>query len=220
MLLKHKITCAASGVVIAVSLLAIHLVTGNGAPEFNEKPHEAIGMVLGRETLSFLKPGGKVTVFTRDTATFKNPAMDVLLNAFKKAIKRANAPLVVHALQVDPLPPVEVPPGDFFEAMRKSAAGDVIVSFMGAPLLNDVQRSNLPEQVGAKIVVFCPGVQSERVDFQDLFQQGIVNAAVISRRPGARSEEKPKDLQGWFDQSFVEVTSKNVASLFAQPTAK
>ena len=91
---------------------------------------------------------------------------------------------------------------------------------MGAPLLNDVQRSNLPEQVGAKIVVFCPGVQSERVDFQDLFQQGIVNAAVISRRPGARSEEKPKDLQGWFDQSFVEVTSKNVASLFAQPTAK
>jgi hypothetical protein len=175
------------------------------------EPYEAAGMTLAKQALALLQPGGQITVIVRDTATFPNPASDVQLSSFKKAIRpRATIGSVV-ALQVDPLRPVEVPPGDFFELIRKTPKGSVIVSFMGPPLLNAEQRTHLRE-IQPAIVAFCSGNLCRQVDLRELFIQGLLHAAVVSRRTPTVGLP-PKDMQGWFDRSFVAITPENLTTL-------
>ena len=109
-------------------------------------------------------------------------------------------------LEVDPLRPVEVPAGDFFELIRKTPQGSVIVSLMGPPLLSESQRRQLQE-INPAIVAFCSGSVPEQVDLRSLFEQGLVHAAVVSRRNPTTAPSDPTDLRSWFDQWFVAVTA-------------
>src|SRR5262245_4069852 len=162
------IACTATLAAWGSLLLVLH---GGFGPSINPKPHEATGWMLAQQALTLLKPGGQIIVIARDTAAFKNPASDIQLASFKKTIRTAHATVVsVHALQVDPLRPVEVPPGDFFELIKAAPKGSVIVSFMGPPLLSEAQRTRLPESKPV-IVAFCSGSLPERIDLQTLFNQ-------------------------------------------------
>ena len=203
----------AAGLVTLSAWATLWFVTPGGVgPSFNPRPHEASGWVLGQQALSLLKPGGPVVVIARDTAAFKNPASDVQLASLKKTLRAAGVSVTkLQALQVDPLRPVEVPPGDFFELIRKTPKGGVIVSLMGPPVLNETQRKQLGE-IKPRIVAFCSGSSPENVDLRSLLEQGLLQAAVVSRT-GTRSSAHPKDLQGWFDGSFLAVTAANAASL-------
>jgi len=60
----------------------------------------------------------------------------------------------IQALEVDPLRPVAVPAGDFFQWIKNSTKGSVIVSLMGPPMLNETQLEQLGE-VKPAIVAFC-----------------------------------------------------------------
>jgi hypothetical protein len=154
-----------------------------------------------------LKPGGQITVIGRDTSSFKNPASDILLRSFRKCIQQGHGSIgSVQLLQVDPLRPVEVPAGDFFELIRKTPKGSVIVSLMGPPLLSETQRKQLPE-INPAIVAFCSGNLSEQVDLRTLFDEGLLQAAVLSRRNPATSPRPPGDLRAWFDQWFIAATA-------------
>jgi hypothetical protein len=86
----------------------------------------------------------------------------------------------VQLLQVDPLRPLELPSGDFVELLRRGVAGDVIVSFMGPPLLSDEQRAAVAGSK-AKVIAFCPGGFSDFVDLKKLAEQGLLHVAIISR---------------------------------------
>ncbi|MGH7973624.1 MAG: hypothetical protein ACREIC_33320, partial [Limisphaerales bacterium] len=139
---------------------------GGFGPSFNPKPHESTGWVMARQALDLLKPGGQIVVITRDTAAFKNPASDAQLAGFNETLSERHVSVgKTLALQVDPLRRVEVPPGDFFELIRKAPPGTVIVSFMGPPLLSDAQRKQLGD-AKPKIVAFCSGSFPERVDLK------------------------------------------------------
>src|SRR5262245_42934998 len=180
---KSKVIGIVLGATIVAAWASAFLVLYGGfGPGINPKPHEATGWMLAQQGLTLLKPGGQIIVIARDTAAFKNPASDIQLASFKKTIRQAHATVAsVHALQVDPLRPVEVPPGDFFELIRSAPKGSVIVSFMGPPLLSEAQRTRLPESKPV-IVAFCSGSLPERIDLQTLFNQGLLHAAVVSRR--------------------------------------
>ena len=95
-------------------------------------------------------------------------------------------------LQVDPLRPLQVPAGDLHELLRRGAVGDVIVSFMGAPLLSDEQRASLGG-VKPKVVAFCPGGIFGIQELKALAGQGLLHAAVVSRpaKAGASSATGP-----------------------------
>jgi hypothetical protein len=212
----------------AVNVLASLVILGAGGagllawrgglpPRLNPKPHAAVGQALARQALALLKPGGQITVITRDTTWFKNPASDVQLASFQRAIRKAGAVIgAIHALQADPISPVGVPSGDFFDFIRNTAPGNVIVSFMGPPLLSEAQRGQLGQSL-PDIVAFCSGSLPERVDLRALFDQGLLRAAVVSRRP--RSALKPTTLQEWFDRSYVAVTAANLNDLPAPTSA-
>ena len=68
--------------------------------------------------------------------------------------------------------------------------------------------------VRPRIIAFCPGALPQRLDLRVLFEAGLLHAAVISRRAGARASAAPKGMQGWFDRHYQLVTAANVGRLY------
>src|SRR5581483_4198672 len=182
-------------------------------PSFNGAAFREAGRVLARQTLGLLKPGGLVTVITRDTAAFENTASDVLLKSFRNELLKTGIKIdFVRALQIDRLRPVSIPAGDFVQWMRKSTQGSVLVSFMGPPILGEAQMTQLGEK-RASVVALCSGPVREQVDLLALFSQGLLQAAVVSRKPAAITLGRPGSDREAFERQFVEVTAGNVAIL-------
>jgi hypothetical protein len=202
------IQVAALAAMVCAAVTAVIIVRGF-APATAREPHRSAGRELARQALSLLRPGGRITVITRDTALFPNPATDILMDSFQRELHAGHAAISsVEKLQVDPLRLIAVPSGDFQNCIHQSAAGDVIVSFMGPLLLTPAQWQQLGE-IKPAIVAFCPGNGPEPIDFRPLFAQGELRAAVVSRRdasypPPTRNSPAP------FDQDFVVVTATNV----------
>jgi len=213
----NKAIGAAAILVTVGSWVALWISTAGGlGPGINPKPHEASGWMMARQALKLLKPGGQIVVIARDTTSFKNPASDIQLASFKATLREAGVGIAkVQALHVDPLRPVEVPRGDFFELVKNTPKGAVIVSFMGPPILSEAQRKQLGE-VKPSIVAFCSGSLPEHVDLRTLMEQGLLQVAVVSRTNAPRNESSPSDRQGWFEQSFAAVTAANTANALNQ----
>lgn len=179
-------------------------------PPVNRKLHETIGRALAQETLSLLSKGGQVTVIARDTETFKQPAMDILLATFRREVRRGDAAIAsTQLIQLDPLRLAEVPSGDFFELIRRAPTGHVIVSFLGPPLLTEEQRGRLG-QIKPKIVALCSGNLAETVDVRQLFEAGLLHAAVVSRRLSPIVADKTRTISESFDQLYVTMTAADL----------
>jgi hypothetical protein len=115
-------------------------------------------------------------------------------------------------VQTDPLRPVDVPPGDFFELIRKSPSGHVIVSLLGPPVLTEEQRNKLG-RVLPKVVALCSGSLAETVDLRQLFNAGLLHAAVISRPVSSFAAEKAQKSPQGFDQLYAIVNTADLSKL-------
>ena len=198
---------AASGLSVLLS------VVGGFGPRLDPAPHQAVGRILADQTLSLLKPSGLVTVIARDTATFQNPASDILLASFRAELAKSGVKIdSVQTLQVDPLRPVGVPPGDFFQWIKNATKGTVIVSLMGPPVLSEAQAAQLGN-VQPAIVAFCSGSMRDQIDLRSLFSRGLLHAAVVSKRDVPAQQNGHLTEREAFDRQFVEVTAANVAVL-------
>jgi len=210
----NKIISAGAGLVTLGAVGLLFFSTRGLPPSLDPKPHEASGWIMAQEAVGLLKPGGWLAVIQRDTSTFKHPESDVQFESFAKALRQAKVPIgIVRAIQLDPLRPLEAPPGDFFELIRKSPPGCVIVSFLGPPLLGQEQRRQLG-QLGPKIIAFCPGALPEQIDLRVLFDAKLLEVAIVSRRDPPPLAARPSDLAGWFDLYYQKVTAANVARLY------
>jgi len=214
----RKVIGGLAGLVIAGSVAALGLTLRGGfGPHFDPQPHEAGGWGMAQQAVRLLKPGGQVVVIMRDTSVFKNPATDAQFAGFKKALQAAHVPIeAIHALQVDPLRPVGVPPGDFLELIRKTPHASVIVSFMGPPVLTEAQRKRLGDSKPG-IVAFCSGSMPETMDLPTLFGQGLLQAAVITRRTAPASPSLPSGLPARFERWFTVITAADLTSLPGVP---
>jgi len=197
------------------------VIIGHGGfgPAPTREPHQAAGAELARQAISLLQPGGRITVITRDTSLFPNPATDILVESFQEELRARHVSIdAVEKLQVDPLRLISVPPGDFQNWIHQAAAGDVIVSFMGPPTLTAVQWQQLGE-IKPAIVAFCPGKGPEPVDLRPLFARGELQAAIVSRHDQSASRAKPGNPQAWFDRDFVVVTNVDDFAALPEKTA-
>jgi hypothetical protein len=180
-------------------------------PSVESKLHTSIGAALAEQTLRVYKPGAQIIVLTRETRSFKQPEMDLAVKSFQKALARGHATITaVKAMEVDTLRPTEVPPGDFFDLLRKSPAGTLIVSFMGPPMLTSEQRQQLGKSK-CSVVAFCPGGIAQYPNLKASFEDDLLTAAVLNR-PNSnipQSSEKGRT----FDQLYLTVTSANLSSL-------
>lgn len=181
--------------------LALWATLWHAPPRPDRALATAIGETLAREALQFTRPGGRVTVITRDTSEFKQPAMDVTLRALRRGLERGGVATVTkQTIQLDPLRPVEVPAGDFYELIRRSGADHVIVSLLGPPMLNEDQWVRLGA-VKPKIVAFYSGNLAETMDLRRLFDAGLLHAAVVNKPP---SGPRPKPARS-FDELYTVV---------------
>src|SRR2546422_1014437 len=109
---------------------------GQGLPRFPGNP----GRRVASEAVKLGGSGAKVILITRDTSLFRNPALDTIIQAFRETVAQAGVPIALtHSIKIDPLRVTAVPPGDFLQILKKAASSDVVVSFLGPPVLSDDQ---------------------------------------------------------------------------------
>jgi hypothetical protein len=187
--------------VIIGSLAVLALVTFRLPPNSDRSLHESIGAALAKQTLAVASPQSHITVITRDTDAFPQPTIDSLMRGFQKELGRAGVKLgSIQRLQLDPLRPSEVPPGDFYERIRRGTTEQVVVSFLGPPLLSAEQWTRIG-RVKPRIIAFCPGPISRTVDLQQLMAAGYLHGAIVSRPPG-RGVQPAKSKRG-FDDLYI-----------------
>ena len=210
----NKPIAIAAGVVILGAWLALGFqLSGGFGPRLNTAAVREAGRVLADQAVARLKPGGTITVVTRDTASFENPASEILLTSFRAELLKKGTKLdELKALQIDPLRPSAVPAGDFFVWIKNAPPESVIVSFMGPPILTEAQLAQLGA-VKPALVAFCSGSVRDQVDLRGLFSQGLLQAAVVSRRPIMHQARPPATDREAFTQQYVEVTSSDLSSL-------
>ncbi len=165
-------------------------------PSEDTRVARAVGREMAREALKLHRAPGRIMVLARDTSEFRQPSVDAALAAFVSELGAGKAKAdVVRRLPVDPLRQVQVPPGDFLELLRRGRDGDVIVSFMGPPLLG-------PEAVAAlgrpraKVVAFCPGYLPRYLDLRWLAEHGLLHGGVVARMDAA-GESFEAQYQPW-----------------------
>jgi hypothetical protein len=200
--------------IAAWSLLGISLHGGLGS-HVDVRAHETSGRLMAQQALACLAPGGQITLFTRDTTTFKNPATDLQLATFLKTISQAHVVIhSFHALQVDPLRPIAVPSSEFCEVIRNTPEDSVIVSFLGPPLLTPTERSRLGD-INPAIVAFCSGGLPELEELSSLFKQGLLKAAVVDCRGAKWPAHGAANQRDYAERSFLTLTATNLAELAA-----
>jgi len=199
-----------AAIVFAVSLLVLYLSLHGLGPRIDAAPHVALGEVLAREALKLCGQGGRIFAIARDTSAQKNPYSDAQWRSFQRSLKKSGASIAgTTFFRLNPIRLVTVPPGDFLTVIRKASEKDVIVSFLGPPVLSDDQVSKLPDQ-RPKILAVCSGGTPRQVDLRRIFEQDLLTAAVLSRSDASRSAVKG---EGAFLQNFALVTKANMAEL-------
>ena len=203
-------TVCALVIVVCAAFLAIWL-RGFGPP-FDPAPHKALGVVLAEEALKLRGGSGKVTLIARDTQTYRNPAADAQVESFKRTLKASGATLSsVYYIKMNPIRLTAVPTNDFFRLIARQSSDDVIVSLLGPPVLTDALAAELGQK-RPKIVAVCSGSMPRQVDLRNIFQQGLLDLAVISIehlapvRTASGSREQ-------FDHLFKVVTTQNLSDL-------
>ncbi len=212
-MLRHPVIGIAAGLALAAVLTAMVHVYYPSVPKGNDALYQQVGQELAKATLALLQPGGSVTVITRDTIVFKQPALETQLASFQKTLAKGGAkPAEVVMLQVDPSRLVEVPAGDFRQWIRKTPQGSVLVSFMGPPLLDDADRQKIGV-VKSKIVAFCGGSLPGHGYIKSLFEQGLLHAVVVENLGVKPAGLKSKARGLRFEDLYLTVTSANLNSL-------
>ena len=207
--MNKKLINILAGAVILAALVWLYLFFNPWPPAIDRPLHNRVGEVLAGEAIKLVEPGARIIVIARAKEPFQVPAAAAQLDAFLRAIEKSGKNVsTTRLLKVDPLRVTSVPTGDFFDLIRQAGANDVIVSFLGPPLLNDDQMARLAGK-RPRILALCSGAMPHQVDLRKIFERQLLRTAVISR-PNAPA-------RGTFDQMFQVITSANVSELPALP---
>jgi hypothetical protein len=199
-------------VVIAVALLRLYVFFHPHPDRIDRRPHEQLGSVLAAEAVRALDGGGRLIVISRETSEFEVPAAEAQLDSFLAGIKKAGRTVTaLRSVKVDPLRPLTVPAGDFFELLKQAKENDVIVSLLGPPNLSDEQVGKLgPKR--PKVLAVCSGALPFRINLRKVFDQKLLAVAVVSR-PDAPAVVPPGTREQAFEQTFKLITADNLAEL-------
>ncbi|HMJ65258.1 MAG TPA: hypothetical protein VK615_07890 [Candidatus Binatia bacterium] len=210
--MSKKVINWLAGAVIMAVVVWLYLLSNPRPPPIDRRLHNRVGEVLAAEAIKLLEPGARLIVIARAKEPFKVPAAAAQLDAFLGAIKNSGRNVSsTRLLKVDPLRVVSVPPGDFFDLMRQAGTNDVIVSFLGPPLLSDDQAGKLSGKQ-PRLLALCSGAMPVQVDLKRIFERQLLVTAVISRT-NAPAQCGTGGAQECFDQMFKVITPANVSEL-------
>jgi len=215
---KKRILGLASVLVILGSLASLFVTLHGLPPDLDRRPHRALGRRVASEAVKLGGSGAKVILITRDTSLFRNPALDTIIQAFRETVAQAGVPIALtHSIKIDPLRVTAVPPGDFLQILKKAASSDVVVSFLGPPVLSDDQVAGLAGKA-PKLLAVCSGGMGRRIHLKRVFEQGLMEVAILDKEAASKAGPPGDNLDTWFDQFFMVVTTANQADLPAPVT--
>ncbi|MBI5388233.1 MAG: hypothetical protein HZA90_26510 [Verrucomicrobia bacterium] len=208
-----KVKTIVATLLIAGSALAMLAYFHKTPPPPNRLEHEAVGRVLAEGAAKLLAGGGRVSVIARDTALFRNPASDLQFRGFMAAAKKLKLNVgATNYVKLDPLRVVKLQPADYLGILQRLNEGDVVVSFLGPPFLAPEQRAKLAGK-GFRIVALCSGAMPWQVDLRELFGQGLLHAAIISRGAPSATLPQTEDSQVWFHHFYQLITPASVTEM-------
>jgi len=214
---SKKLNVVAGGTTVA-ALLSLFFSLHSTPPAVDFRPHEALGEVLAAEASRLLAPGARLIVLARDPQPYQVPASAAQVDSFARAVRKSGHSITaIRTFKLDPLRLVAVPSGDFFALLRNGREGDVIVSFLGPPVLDEGQLAKLGGK-RSHILAVCSGAVPAQVDLKKLFEQKLLTAAVVSRYD-APTRAVSGSKQNSFEQMFKIITSANVSELLNPVTA-
>jgi hypothetical protein len=125
-----------------------------------------------------------------------------------------NLPVIsTNRLKIDPLSATRVPLGDYVDLFTKLTEKDVIVSFMGPPMLTTPDdRKKFPDK-GPKVVALCLDPIPKQVNLKSLFAEELLHSAIISRPAPDVALPKGGNPRAWFDHFYQVLTRTNLNEL-------
>lgn len=207
----NLIKVVASVMTILASVAWIYY-TQYRAPKFNVSLYRRVGEVMAEQAVQLAgKKQGKLVVITLGSHDYEE--LDAEYAAFNRKLKQLGD-FKIHEDAVDTKDQPKYGLGmglsgrHFVRLVKKHETADVMVSFIGAPKLDDEQVAQL-----SKLPKFL--VQARAPDHLfKLFDQKLVQAAVVSRftfpAPGPISPKTPEE---WFTKRFQVFATENAASI-------
>ena len=180
-------------------------------PTFNVPLHQRVGEVLAQETARLIHTQGQVVVVTMDAS--KEPELKAQMQIFEKTLKKLG-PINIKELPVetDDKPHYRTGAGlssrRFLRILKKSAAADAIVSFIGAPRMTEEELAQVDK--APKFVAECRS--PDRI--KRLFDKKLLQVAVVNRfEYPAPVKHNPKTPKQWFEKYYQVVTAENASIL-------
>ena len=208
---KNLIKVVASLLVIAASVVWIYY-TQYKAPKFDAALYRHVGKLLAEKVVELAgKKEGKLVFITLPARDSEELAEEYA--AFNLRLKQLGD-FKIHEDIVDTEGKPKYGFGmglsgrHFVRTVKKHENADVIVSFIGAPKLDDEEIAQLTKM--PKFVV-----QARAPDHLfKLFEKKLVQAAIVSRFTfPAPGPVKPKTTEDWFTKRFQIFHSDNAASI-------
>jgi hypothetical protein len=202
--LKTKLVALCAVLAIVTSGLWIYL-TQFRSPELNVSLHQAVGQVMAEETVKIVGHVGKIVLISMDPA--HAPELKVQISAFEKHLKLLGGITVQERIVLDPGDNPKFRPGSglsakrFLKIARKHQGVDALVSFVGAPQVEETDLAQL--KTPPKFIAETRSPERSMV----LLDKKILLAAIVPRfefpAPGPR---KPGTSRQWFDRYFQVVS--------------
>ena len=208
---KLKIFLSLGVILVAAAVLYLRLF-GRG-PEFELRPHLAVGEAVADLAAKSVGNGGRITLIAPDTSTYEWPAAASQLKGFHRALRRANAQVsATNLIKLDPIRLIRVPPQEFLKLIRRQTEADVIVSFLGPPIPTAEEKAQIPQK-HARVIALCLGDLPRQVNLKSLIEERLVETAIISRAAMPTGMPQSEHLPDWFAHFFEVINVKNAADL-------
>lgn len=206
---KASIKLLVAWILIGACSLRLYLFFHPTAP-FDPMVHRGLGEALAVEAKRLVGSGGGVILIARDSNVAESPAPDAQFESLTARLRSEGVRVVsTNWIKLDALRIPAVPPGDFFLLLKKGREDDVVVSLLGPPTFGEVQNHKLGDSK-AKIVALCTGATARQSDLKQLFQRGLLHAAVVDRVTVQSSSTPPANPAEAFQRLYQVVTPLNV----------
>jgi hypothetical protein len=207
----------AAASVIVLSLAWLAWFFRNPRPDFDPRPHRALGQVVAEETLPLLGPQGRILLFVRDYQSFDVPAAQAQAEAFCAAIRAAGKTVAItNFIKLDPLRSTGLTADAFLDAVRRAKTGDVVVLFLRPPELNSEQMQLAARQAG-RVVALCTGSTPQQIPLRQMLAQGVLHKAIVNQSWQKPAPTHNASARQWFEAWYTVWTRETLADTTVKP---
>ncbi|MCX8157834.1 MAG: hypothetical protein N3J91_15575 [Verrucomicrobiae bacterium] len=186
-------------------------------PDFDPRPHQALGQVMAEEALPLLGPKGRILLFVRDYQSFEVPAAQTQAESFCAALHAAGKTVAVtNLIKLDPLRSTGLTADAFLDAVRRAKTGDVVVLFLRPPELNAEQMQLAARQAG-RVVALCTGSTPQQIPLREMLLQGVLHKAIVNQTWQKPAPQATASARQWFEAWYEVWSKEKIAAAASSP---